>query len=98
MLFFTHSVLSKSFATLYTTRLLSPRNFPDKNSGVNCHFLIQGVFLNQGLIPYLLHWQVDSLPLGDKGSPERVYILKYFKIKKVHFSNINCNISCISYM
>ena len=31
-----------------------------------CHFLLQGIFLTQGLNPYLLcllHWQVDSLPL-----------------------------------
>ena len=28
-----------------------------------CHFLLQGIFLTQGLSPHLLHWQVDSLPL-----------------------------------
>ena len=40
--------------------------FPDKNPGVGCHALLQGVFLNQGLnlgLPRLLHWQADSLPL-----------------------------------
>ena len=29
-------------------------NFPDKNTGVGCHFLLQGVFLRQGLNSCLL--------------------------------------------
>ena len=32
------------------------------------HFLLQGIFLTQGLNPCLLHWQVDSLPLNHLGS------------------------------
>ena len=40
-----------------------------KNTGVDCHFLFQGIFLTQGLNPYLLHWQADSLPLSQPGSP-----------------------------
>ena len=28
----------------------------------------KGIFLNQGLNPCLLHWQVDSLPLSHQGS------------------------------
>ena len=42
------------------------RDFPSKNTGVCCHFLLQVIFLTQGLNPHLLcllHWQVDSLPL-----------------------------------
>ena len=38
-----------------------------------CHFLLQGLFLTQGLNPsllYLLHWQEDSLPLSHPGSPQ----------------------------
>ena len=27
-----------------------------------------GIFPDQGLHPYLLHWQVDSLPVSDQGS------------------------------
>ena len=34
--------------------------FPSKNTGVDCHFLLQGIFLTQGLKPCLLHWQADS--------------------------------------
>ena len=43
---------------------------------VGCHFLLQGIFLTQGLIPhflYLLHWQAGSLPLGHLGSPNTAY-------------------------
>ena len=46
---------------------LCPWNFPGKNSGLGCHFLLQGIFLTQGLNPgllHLLHWQADSLPLS----------------------------------
>jgi len=27
------------------TRLLCPWDFPDKNTGMGCHFLLQGIFL-----------------------------------------------------
>ena len=48
---------------LQPARLLCLWNFPGKNTGVGCHFLLQGIFPNQGLNPGLLHWQVDSSPL-----------------------------------
>ena len=38
-------------------------NSPGKNTGVGCHFLLQGIFPTQGLnlgLLHLLHWQVDS--------------------------------------
>ena len=59
------------FATSWTeaARLLCPWNFPDKNTGVGCHFLLQRIFLTQGLNPRVLHWQADSLPLSHLGSP-----------------------------
>ena len=53
-------------------RLLCPWDFPGKNIRVSCHFLLQGVFLAQGLNPrllHLLHWQADSLPLCHLYSP-----------------------------
>ena len=42
---------------------------PDKNTGVSCHILLQGIFPTQGLNPCmcLLHWQADSLPLVPPG-------------------------------
>ena len=68
---------SQSLATpvgldgLYPTRLLWPWDFPGKNTGVGCHFLLQRIFPTQGLNPHLLcllHWQVDSLPLSHPGT------------------------------
>ena len=40
---------------LQPTRILSPWDFPGKNTGVGCHFLLQGIFLTQGLNPGLPH-------------------------------------------
>ena len=57
------------------TRLFCPWNSPGKNAGVSCCFLLQGIFLTQGLNPRLLHWQADSLVLSYLGSP-------YLAIKK----------------
>ena len=51
---------------------LQSMSFPGKNIGVDCHFLLQGIFSTQGLNPCLsrlLHWQADSLPLRHLGSP-----------------------------
>ena len=39
---------------LKPTRLLHPWDFPGKNTGVGCHFLLQGIFLTQGSNPSLL--------------------------------------------
>ena len=44
------------------------QDFPGKNTGVGCHFLLQGIFPIQGLNLQLLHWQADSLPLSQQGS------------------------------
>ena len=57
------------FPTLWIVahQSLCPWNFPGKNTGVDCHFLLKGIFLTQGLNPrllHLLHWQADSLPLS----------------------------------
>ena len=41
------------FATLWTVARQAPP--PGKNTGVGCHFLLQGVFLTQGLNLGLLH-------------------------------------------
>ena len=64
---------------------VSPWDFPGKNTGVSCHFLLQGIFLTQGLNPCLLHWQADSLPLSHQGSPciFYQYFFKAFSWDKV---------------
>ena len=62
---------------LYPARPLRPWDSPGKNTGVGGHFLLQGVFLTQGLNLCLLHWQADSLPLNHLGSP-RIGNTTYF--------------------
>ena len=45
---------------------------PDKNTGVDCHALLQGIFPTQGWNLYLfcfLHQQAGSLPLALPGKP-----------------------------
>ena len=59
-------------ATLWAepARRLCPWDSPGKNTGVECHFLLQGIFPTQGLNPHLLcllHWQASSLPLALPG-------------------------------
>ena len=61
------------FVTLWIgpTRLLCPWNFPSKNTGVGCHFLLQGIFPTQGLnlclcVPYVGR---HSFPLYHLGRP-----------------------------
>ena len=46
--------LSRSHG-LQSARLLCPWDFPDKNTGVACHFLLQGIFPTQGSNPCLLY-------------------------------------------
>ena len=43
------------FATPWTVAYQAPQDFPGKNTGVGCHFLLQEVFLTQGLNLGLLH-------------------------------------------
>ena len=57
---------------LQINRLLCPWNSPGKNTGVGCHFILQGIFGTQGLNPCVLcvlHWQADYLPTEPPGSP-----------------------------
>ena len=52
------------------SRLLCPWDSPGKNTGVGCHFLLQGIFPTQGSnlsLLCLLPWQVGSLPLAPPG-------------------------------
>ena len=60
---------------LQPARLLCLWDFPIKNTGVGCHFLLQGIFPTQGSNPCLLcflQWQVDSLPLSHLGTHTQV--------------------------
>ena len=52
-----HSVMPDSLPPhgLQPSRLLCPWDLPGKNTGMGCHFLLQGIFLTQGLNQSLLH-------------------------------------------
>ena len=68
------SVVSDSLWShrLQPARLLCPWDSPGKNTGVGCHFLLQGIFPMQGSnlsLLHLLHRQADSLPLVPPGKP-----------------------------
>jgi len=61
--------------------MLCPWDFPGKNTGVCCHFLLQGVFLTQREKSRFLHWQADYLPLTHEGNPVEYYsVIKMNKI------------------
>ena len=73
------SVLSDSLPPhgLQPTRLFCPWDSPGKNTGVDCHFLLQGIFPTQGsnlCLLHLLHWQVGSLPLSPPGKAPRMRV------------------------
>ena len=53
---------------LQPASFLCPWGSPGKNTGMGCHFLLQGIFPTQGLNLCLLHWQEDSLPLSHQGN------------------------------
>ena len=55
---FSEFVGKKVVSPSYFSTILGPSrpcNFPNKNTGVGCHFLLQGIFLTQGSNPHLLH-------------------------------------------
>ena len=64
-------MLSFSVVSDSLQRLHCPCHSPGKNTGVGCHFLLQGIFLTQGSnlsLPCLLHRQADSSRLCHLGS------------------------------
>ena len=76
------SVMS-NFAAPWTTRLLRQWDFPGKNTGVGCHFLIQEIFPTQGLNPGLPHCRQALYHLSHQGSP--IGIEKTIGIEKAFF-------------
>ena len=79
-LWYCYCLVTKSSLTLCdpmdSAMLLCPWDFPVKNPGVGCHFLLQGIFLSQGLNPRILHHRQDSIP----SEPSEKPILWYCKL------------------
>ena len=80
--YISHSVMSNSLQChgLQSTGLLYPWNSPGKNTGVGCHFLLQGIFLIQGSNPGLLHCRQMLYPRSHKRSPR---CLETMSLKKI---------------
>ena len=60
-----HSVVSDS------TRLLCPWDSLGKNTGVGCHFFLQGIFPTQGSNPGLLQYRQILYHVSHQGSPPK---------------------------
>ena len=62
------------FATPWTVAHQAPLSmeFSRQESGVGCHFLLQGIFLTQGSNPSLLHCRQTLYHLSPQGSPKKV--------------------------
>ena len=76
------SVLSDSLRPqgLEPSRLLHPWDFPGKNIGVGCHFLLQGIFPTQGSNPGLLHCRWILHCLSHQGSPKNTGVGSHYLI------------------
>ena len=56
---------------LWPARLLCPWDSPGKNTGVGCHFILEGFFSTQGSnwhLLHFLHWQVGSFTTEPPGN------------------------------
>ena len=67
------------FANPWTVTCQSPSSveFSKQEHWSGCHFLLQGIFLSQGLNVNLLHWKADSLPLHHLGSPWNISSVQF---------------------
>ena len=79
------------FVTPWTVahQFLCPWDSPDRNTGVGCHALLQGIFPTRGSnlhLLHLLHWQAGSSPLAPPGKPN--YINNHLKCLSVQFSSV----------
>ena len=64
-------------------RLHHPWDSPGKNTGVGCHFLLQGIFPTQGSKPGLPHLQEDSLPAEPPGKPKNTGVGSLFLLQGI---------------
>ena len=62
----------QSYLTLYNPMDCSPPGSsvhgasPGKNTGIGCHFLLQRIFLTQGMHPSLLHLRLSTIESSEK--------------------------------
>ena len=71
---------------LQPSRFLCPWDFPGNSTGVDCHFLLQGIFPTQGSNPGLPHCRQMLYCLSHQGSPIRQLLNQE---NKQAFSSLN---------
>ena len=73
LLLLSHFSRVRLFATPWTepSRLLCPWDSPGNSPGVDCHFLLQGIFPTQGSNPGLPHCRPTLYRLSHQGSHSR---------------------------
>ena len=84
---------------LQPARLLWPWDFLGKNSGVGCHFLLQGIFPTRGSNPHLLHWKsvLYCWATGEAPLSRALLVLlnKRFREKQSWFSHVEADFCVI---
>ena len=80
-------LVMKSCLTFYAsvdcsrTGSLCPWDSPGKNTGVGCHFLLQGIFPTQGSNPSVLDCRQILYHLGHQGSPQMLmHVCNFLKL------------------
>ena len=96
------------FATPWTVAYEAPpsRDFPGKNTGVGCYFLLQRIFPSQGSNPGLPHCRQTLYPLSHHELLTYAFLLLFNNVQinypasALSFLSINClpnwseNVSC----
>ena len=77
-------VLSHSVISSYL------QDFPSKNTGMGCHFLLQELFPTQGSNLHLLHWQADSFTIEPPGSQAKTW-----KQQMMDKEDVGCVCVCV---
>ena len=71
------SCLTLQTCGLGSSRLLCPWNSPGKNTGMCCHFLLQGIFPTQRLNPGLLHCRQILFTVWVTNWPSNLWVWLY---------------------
>jgi len=84
---------------LQPTRLLFPWNFPGRNTGVGCHFLLWEIFSIQGSNPRhlcLLHYRQILNLLSHWGNPTSYLYINYHPLVYIQLLLWTYSQSCVS--
>ena len=73
---------------LWPMRFLCPWNFPGKNTGVGCYFLLQRILPDPGIEPGSPALQADSLPSEPLGKIVKIY--KRINVQHAHQTYFCC--------